>query len=100
VIIIAWDEDAGWWPFSEHKVFTVLLGDAIPEWAKNTTDNTAYTHYSEMTGVEENWDLGNLGLGDKDARSFFWGMKSVLRGKDGRRLRFDKFDWAGRRVFP
>ncbi|KAG0310462.1 hypothetical protein BGZ99_000371 [Dissophora globulifera] len=46
-----------------NRVFTVLLGDVVAS-AKNTTDSTFYTHYSLLSTVESNWDLGNLGRQD------------------------------------
>ncbi|KAG8220160.1 phosphoesterase family-domain-containing protein [Butyriboletus roseoflavus] len=47
-----------------NQVYTLLLGGAIPQNLKNTTDNTFYTHYSTLSTVEANWNLGNLGRGD------------------------------------
>ncbi|KAH8663033.1 phosphoesterase family-domain-containing protein [Tricladium varicosporioides] len=54
-----------------NRVFSVLLGDAVPASAHGTTDSTAYDHYSQMATVENNWSLGNLGLGDATGVSFF-----------------------------
>ncbi|TVY50119.1 Acid phosphatase [Lachnellula occidentalis] len=54
-----------------NRVFSVLLGDAIPASAQGTTDGTAYNHYSQMATVEKNWGLGDLGLGDASAAAFF-----------------------------
>ncbi|OJA12318.1 hypothetical protein AZE42_07339 [Rhizopogon vesiculosus] len=47
-----------------NQVYSILLGGAVPEALKNTTDSTFYTHYSALTTVENNWDLGNLGRQD------------------------------------
>ena len=66
---IAFDETESY--TSNNDVFTVLLGDAVPASKQGTTDNTAYTHYSIMATVENNWDLGNLGLGDQGATPFY-----------------------------
>lgn len=52
-------------------MFSVLLGDAVPEELHGTTNDTSYNHYSIMATVENNWDLGNLGLNDKSATAFF-----------------------------
>lgn len=49
----------------------MLLGDAVPENLHGTTDDSSYNHYSIMATVENNWDLGNLGLNDKSASIFF-----------------------------
>lgn len=65
----AFDETENY--LSNNKVFSVLLGNAIPASAKGTTDGTRYTHYSQMATVEKNWALGNLGLGDAGAAAFF-----------------------------
>ncbi|KAH7921245.1 hypothetical protein BV22DRAFT_1198325 [Leucogyrophana mollusca] len=47
-----------------NQVYSILLGGVIPENLRNTTDNTFYTHYSTLSTVESNWDLGNLGRQD------------------------------------
>jgi hypothetical protein len=47
-----------------NNVFSILLGGVIPQGMKNTTDPTFYTHYSTLSTVENNWDLGNLGRQD------------------------------------
>ncbi|KAH7908253.1 phosphoesterase family-domain-containing protein [Hygrophoropsis aurantiaca] len=47
-----------------NQVYSILLGGAIPENLRNTTDNTFYTHYSTLSTVQSNWDLGNLGRQD------------------------------------
>ena len=52
-------------------MYSILLGDAIPASLKGTTNGTAFNHYSQMATVEKNWGLGNLGLGDATAASFF-----------------------------
>src|SRR4051794_24412719 len=65
----AFDETA--LQIGSNKVFSVLLGDAVPAAKKGTTDGTSYNHYSQMATVESNWALGNLGLGDATASKFF-----------------------------
>ncbi|CEJ05419.1 hypothetical protein RMCBS344292_19361 [Rhizopus microsporus] len=37
---------------------------AIPKQLKGTKDSHFYTHYSTLSTVEHNWDLGNLGRQD------------------------------------
>jgi len=54
-----------------NRVFSVLLGDAVSASSHGTTDGTTYSHYSQMATVENNWSLGNLGLGDASAAAFF-----------------------------
>lgn len=47
-----------------NSVYSLLIGGVIPQAMKNTTDSTFYTHYSAISTVENNWDLGNLGRQD------------------------------------
>lgn len=47
-----------------NSVYSLLLGGVVPQAMKNTTDSTFYTHYSAISTVENNWDLGNLGRQD------------------------------------
>lgn len=46
-----------------NRVLALLLGDSVAT-LKNTTDSTFYTHYSLLSTIESNWDLGNLGRQD------------------------------------
>ena len=48
----AFDEIAN--HLSDNKVCSVLLGDVVPAASKGTSNGTAYTHYSQMTTVENN----------------------------------------------
>jgi len=48
----------------QNNVFTVLLGNAVPENLRGTNDSTFYTHYSMLSSVENNWDLPSLGRQD------------------------------------
>jgi hypothetical protein len=52
-------------------VFSVLLGDAVPDSKWGTVDNTTYDHYSMLATVESNWDLGDLGSNDSGATKFY-----------------------------
>jgi acid phosphatase len=54
----------------QNKVFTILLGDAIPKELIGTTDDNFYDHYSELSTVEANWDLHTLGRWDVGANVF------------------------------
>ncbi|KAE8441923.1 hypothetical protein EG329_004181 [Mollisiaceae sp. DMI_Dod_QoI] len=69
LVLLTFDENHS--KSSKNQVYSVLLGDAIPESLKGTTNGTAFNHYSQMATVEKNWVLGNLGLGDATAASFF-----------------------------
>jgi hypothetical protein len=61
LILVTFDENETY--DMANRVWTVLLG-AIPASSKNTTDPTFYTHFSSLSTVEQNWDLGNLGRND------------------------------------
>jgi acid phosphatase len=39
----------------QNRVFSVLLGDAVPAELEGTTDDNYYNHYSEISTVEANW---------------------------------------------
>jgi hypothetical protein len=47
-----------------NRVYTLLLGGAIPSHLRGTTDSTFYTHYSLLSTVQANWKLGSLGRQD------------------------------------
>jgi len=36
----------------ENRVYSLLLGDAIPNNLRGTKDSTFYTHYSQLSTVE------------------------------------------------
>lgn len=51
--------------YPEHnRVFSILLGGAVPDHLKGTTDNTFYTHYSVIASLSANWGLPSLGRWD------------------------------------
>ncbi|KAG9314712.1 phosphoesterase family-domain-containing protein [Chiua virens] len=62
LILLTFDENETY--SINNRVFTILLGGVIPKTLWNTTDNTFYTHYSLLSTVQNNWDLGNLGRQD------------------------------------
>ncbi|KAE8453302.1 hypothetical protein EG329_011369 [Mollisiaceae sp. DMI_Dod_QoI] len=65
LIMLTFDETECY--ICRNRVFSVLLGDAVPLSLQGTTNATAFNHYSIMSTVEENWNLGNLGLKDAAA---------------------------------
>ncbi|KAI3324443.1 phosphoesterase [Xylariaceae sp. AK1471] len=69
LIILTFDESENY--LAANRVFTVLLGNAIPSSKIGTTDSTRYNHYSLAKTVEDNWSLGNLGENDVSAVPFF-----------------------------
>lgn len=62
LIILTFDEVETY--TSENKVFTVLLGGAIPPSLQGTTDDTFYNHFSTISTVSANWGLPSLGRWD------------------------------------
>src|ERR1700753_1730883 len=53
-----------------NKMFSILLGGAIPDNLKGTTDDTFYNHYSTISTVSANWGLPSLGRWDCGANIF------------------------------
>jgi hypothetical protein len=54
----------------QNRVFSIILGDAVPKKLVGTTDSQFYNHYSELATVEANWDLHTLGRWDVGANIF------------------------------
>ncbi|KAJ7110928.1 phosphoesterase family-domain-containing protein [Mycena epipterygia] len=65
LILLTFDENETY--EIQNTIFTLALGHAIPEKLRGTTDNTLYTHYSSLSTVQANWDLGSLGRQDTNA---------------------------------
>jgi acid phosphatase len=68
LILLTFDESETY-PI-QNKVFSVLLGGAIPENLKGTSDSTFYSHYSAIASVSANWGLPSLGRWDCGANIF------------------------------
>jgi len=68
LVLITFDENET--AADQNRVFSVLLGDAVPKHLVGTTDSTFYDHYSEIATVEANWDLHTLGRWDVGANVF------------------------------
>jgi acid phosphatase len=68
LILLTFDESEHY--TIQNKVFSILLGGAIPENLKGTVDNTFYTHYSAIASVSANWGLPSLGRWDCGANLF------------------------------
>ncbi|KAF8960675.1 hypothetical protein BGZ46_001528 [Entomortierella lignicola] len=62
LVVLTFDE-TDTYAIPSNNVLTLLLGDAVKN-ITNTIDSTFYTHYSILSTVEHNWDLGNLGRND------------------------------------
>ncbi|KAH7370765.1 acid phosphatase [Rhexocercosporidium sp. MPI-PUGE-AT-0058] len=68
LVLITFDENETY--SIQNKVFSILLGDSVPEELVGTTDSNYYNHYSEISTVEANWDLYTLGRWDVGANVF------------------------------
>ena len=68
LIVLSFDENES---YTENNcVLTLLLGGAVPDSVRGTTDSTYYTHYSLLSTVQANWGLGSLGRGDTNKSVF------------------------------
>jgi acid phosphatase len=68
LVLVTFDENHTY--TQQNKVFSFLIGDAVPSHLVGTTDTTFYDHYSEISTVEANWDLPTLGRWDVGANVF------------------------------
>lgn len=68
LIIITFDENETY--TIGNKIFTIVLGGAVPASLHGTTDNTFYNHYSNIASVSSNWGLPSLGRWDCSANIF------------------------------
>lgn len=59
LILVTFDENHSY-PRA-NRVFSFLLGGAVPKHLAGTVDDTFYNHYSELSTVEANWGLHTLG---------------------------------------
>ncbi|KAK5653355.1 hypothetical protein OQA88_9047 [Cercophora sp. LCS_1] len=78
LIVLSFDESDRY--DVQNRVFTVLLGDAIPPALRGKTDSTFYTHYSGISTVSFNWGLGSLGRWDCQAEPFALVRQKYERG--------------------
>ena len=62
VVLLTFDEDHTY--NKTNRIFSVLVGGAIPDHLKGTRDDTFYTHYSTIATVSANWGLPSLGRWD------------------------------------
>ncbi|KAJ5636593.1 Acid phosphatase [Penicillium longicatenatum] len=72
VILLTFDEDKAvnnFYP-KNNRIFSVLVGGAIPDHLKGTKDDTFYTHYSTIASLSANWGLPSLGRWDCGANIF------------------------------
>ncbi|KAL2871095.1 acid phosphatase PHOa [Aspergillus lucknowensis] len=62
LVLITFDEDNTY--KKTNRIFSILVGGAVPENLHGTEDNTFYTHYSVIASVSANWGLPSLGRWD------------------------------------
>ncbi|KAL4779598.1 phosphoesterase family-domain-containing protein [Aspergillus varians] len=62
LILITFDEDQTY--RKTNRIFSILLGGAVPDHLRGTEDDTFYTHYSIIASVSANWGLPSLGRWD------------------------------------
>ena len=58
-VLLTFDEDVTY--NKTNRIFSILVGGAIPDNLKGTTDDTFYTHYSTIASISANWGLPSLG---------------------------------------
>ncbi|KXG47042.1 Phosphoesterase [Penicillium griseofulvum] len=68
LLLLTFDEDKTY--TGDNRIFSVLVGGAVPEHLKGTKDDTFYTHYSSIASVSANWGLPSLGRWDCGANIF------------------------------
>ncbi|KAJ5130953.1 uncharacterized protein N7515_006992 [Penicillium bovifimosum] len=68
LLLLTFDEDDTY--TKGNRVFSVLVGGAVPEHLRGTKDDTFYTHYSSIASVSANWGLPSLGRWDCGANLF------------------------------
>jgi acid phosphatase len=68
LILLTFDEDETY--TVGNKIFSILIGGAIPDNLKGTSDDTFYNHYSTISTVAVNWGLPSLGRWDCEANVF------------------------------
>lgn len=68
LVLVTFDENETY--TIQNKVFSILIGDAVPKKLVGTVDGSYYNHYSEIATVEANWGLHTLGRFDVGANVF------------------------------
>ncbi|OTB04975.1 hypothetical protein M426DRAFT_57788 [Hypoxylon sp. CI-4A] len=84
LVLVTFDESETY--TIQNRILGVLLGDAIPDELVGATDDTYYSHYSDIATAEANWDLHTLGRFDVGANVF-----ALVADKTGDSIR----SWSG-----
>ncbi|KAG8631860.1 hypothetical protein KVT40_001000 [Elsinoe batatas] len=75
LVLVTFDENHSY--TRANRVFSILLGDAVPTSLVGTSDSTFYNHYSTIASVEANWNLHTLGRWDVGANIFDFVAKAT-----------------------
>jgi len=62
LMLVTFDESGNY--TIPNRVYSFLVGGAVPKHLKGTTDDTFYTHYSIIASLSANWGLPSLGRWD------------------------------------
>jgi acid phosphatase len=62
LVLVSFDEVGNY--THPNRVYSYLLGGAVPKHLKGTSDDTFYTHYSIIASLSANWGLPSLGRWD------------------------------------
>lgn len=62
LVLVTFDEGGNY--TVPNRIYSILLGGAVPAHLKGTTDDTFYTHYSIIASLSANWGLPSLGRWD------------------------------------
>ncbi|EED12134.1 acid phosphatase, putative [Talaromyces stipitatus ATCC 10500] len=76
LVLLTFDENGN--KTHPNKVYSLLVGGAVPDHLKGTTDDTFYTHYSVIASLSANFDLPSLGRWDCGAN-----LLSIVADKTG-----------------
>ncbi|KAB8301025.1 hypothetical protein EYC80_002948 [Monilinia laxa] len=68
LILLTYDESETY--SKPNRIYSVLLGGAVPADKRGTVDTTIYSHYSILSTLQNNWKLPNLGRYDVGANVF------------------------------
>ncbi|CZT43944.1 related to acid phosphatase Pho610 [Rhynchosporium secalis] len=68
LILLTYDESETY--SKPNKIVSLLLGGAVPQKLKGTSDDTVYSHYSILSTLENNFELPTLGRYDAGANVF------------------------------
>ena len=86
LVLVTFDETDSY--TEANRVYSFLVGGAVPENLKGTKDDTFYTHYSIIASLSANWGLPSLGRWDCGANL----LKQVAEKKNYTNWQID--DWS------